>query len=121
LLKEILTPLGFEMTLTDNGTDCLAMARARAPDLLILDITMPGMTGWEVSAALRADDAEGGPAILIISAEAQALAARSKAEIYHDDYLVKPFEVNKLLERIETLLDLEWVRETARAPIRHDA
>ncbi len=113
LLKEILTPLGFEMTLTDNGTDCLAMARARAPDLVILDITMGGMTGWEVSAALRADDADG-PAILIISAEAQALATRSKAEIYHDDYLVKPFEVTQLLERIETLLDLEWVRESPR-------
>ena len=87
-------------------------AHARVPSVLRIQFGRP---------ALRADDAEGGPAILIISAEAQALAARSKAEIYHDDYLVKPFEVNKLLERIETLLDLEWVRETARAPIRHDA
>ena len=112
LLKEILVPLGFEVTTTDNGTSCLEIAKLHAPDLLMLDITMSGMTGWEVSAAVRAADMKG-PAILIISAEVQALTTRNRAEIHHDDYLVKPFEVSQLLERVETLLNLAWIYEGA--------
>jgi len=112
LLKQILEPLGFDVTTTDNGSSCLETVKAQAPDLVILDINMTGMTGWEVSEALRATD-EKDLAILIISAEVQALTARDSSEIYHDDYLIKPFEVSQLLERVETLLNLKWIYEGA--------
>ena len=49
--------------------------------------------------------------ILIVSAEVHALTTRGGQAIFHDDYLIKPFEVNQLLQRLETLLNLEWTYE----------
>jgi DNA-binding response OmpR family regulator len=78
----------------------------------MLDISMPGMNGWEVAKRLRADGLDE-VAIMMVSAEAQEFSAHNlgvpASEQPHDDYLIKPFELHELFDRIQTLLDIEWV------------
>jgi signal transduction histidine kinase/CheY-like chemotaxis protein len=107
LLREILAPLGFTVLITIDGPSCLALAIKCKPDMVILDITMPGMTGWEVAAALRGQGMDD-LAILMVSAEANALTTPRSGPIFHDDYLIKPVNHDQLRERVQTLLDLEW-------------
>lgn len=111
MMRQLLEPLGFELIFASNGAECLDLAPRHQPDLLILDISMPGLNGWQVAQALR----DGGMAdllILLLSAEVHDLAERGRgAEQPHDDFLVKPVDIAELLERLELLLDLEWQRE----------
>jgi signal transduction histidine kinase/CheY-like chemotaxis protein len=118
LLEEILVPLGFTVLVTDNGPNCLELAARCEPDLALLDITMPGMTGWEVAATLRARDMDN-LAIVMISADAHELMLPRTSHMHHDDYLIKPFDHAQLLDRIQTLLDLAWIYTAA--PIKNPA
>ncbi len=119
-VEETLAPLGFTLLTAANGSECLELAARFKPDLIMLDISMPGMTGWEVASRLRAagmDDV----AIMMVSAEAQEFSLRPvDGEQPHDDYLIKPFELPELFDRIETLLDIAWVFEADEA-IKEDA
>jgi DNA-binding response OmpR family regulator len=75
---------------------------------------MPGMSGWEVAQQLRAEGMDE-LAIMMVSAEAQEFSARNliapASEQPHDDYLIKPFELHEMFDRIQTLLDLDWVSD----------
>ncbi|MEO6339319.1 MAG: ATP-binding protein [Caulobacteraceae bacterium] len=106
LIREILQPLGFDLTFASDGAACLAAAERRKPDLVIVDITMPGMSGWEAARRLRAqwDDI----AILMVSANAHDFSRSRREDDPHDDFLIKPYEVDDLLDRVATLLGLEW-------------
>jgi signal transduction histidine kinase/CheY-like chemotaxis protein/purine-cytosine permease-like protein len=120
LLRETLAPLGFLVFAAADGQACLAMAQDVAPDLVILDIAMPGMSGLEVAATLRARFG-GGVRILIVSGNFHE-AARVKSaagagpEAAHDAFLAKPTDIRALLGKLETLLELTWVHE-APAPV----
>jgi signal transduction histidine kinase/CheY-like chemotaxis protein/purine-cytosine permease-like protein len=111
-VDEMLTPLGFTIFIGRNGVECLELAARCNPDLIMLDISMPGMDGWEVAKRLRADGMDD-VAIMMVSAEAQEFSAHNLgvpvSEQPHDDYLIKPFELHELFDRIQTLLDIEWV------------
>jgi signal transduction histidine kinase/ActR/RegA family two-component response regulator len=115
LLEEILTPLNFRVFVAADGPGCLALAATCNPDLVILDITMPGMTGWQVAAKLRETHDEN-LAIMMVSAEAHELTTPRPGPILHDEYLIKPFDHAELLDRIQTLLDIEWIYENPPAP-----
>lgn len=115
-IEEILAPLGFTLFIAGDGLECLELAARCCPDLIMLDISMPGMNGWDVARRLRADGMDD-VAIMMVSAEAQEFSARGTAaggpaDQPHDDYLIKPFEIQQLFERMQTLLDIEWVYET---------
>ncbi len=107
LMREVLSPLGFAVHAASEGKACLALVEKYRPDLVILDINMPGMTGWEVATAIR-DAGHREMAILMVSAEFLQPPSLKGREPVHDDYLVKPIEIPLLLERIQTLLDIEW-------------
>jgi DNA-binding response OmpR family regulator len=107
LMREVLEPLGFAVHSAGDGLACLELVEKYRPDLVILDINMPGMTGWETATAIR-DAGHGEVAILMVSAEFQQPPNLKGREPVHDDYLVKPIEIPLLLERIQTLLDIEW-------------
>jgi len=113
LLREILAPLGFDLDFASDGAAALAAASERPPDLVIMDISMPGMNGWEAARRLRAgrDDL----AILMVSANGHDFSRSRREDDPHDDFLIKPYEVDDLLERLETLLDLEWAGAAAQA------
>src|SRR3546814_21167046 len=68
MVRNVLAPLGFDLVFADNGEACLAVCRAQLPDLVMLDITMPGRDGWDTARAIR--EAHGDdPMILMFSAK----------------------------------------------------
>ncbi len=112
-VEEVLAPLGFTLFVASDGPECLELAARCSPDLIMLDISMPGLNGWDVAHRLRADGVAD-VAIMMVSSEAQefsahALSANGVSDHPHDDYLIKPFELHELFDRIQTLLDLNWV------------
>ena len=92
-----------EVTAVADGTAALAAARLHLPDLAVLDVSMPGATGLEVCAALRADPATAGIAILLLSAGASLDDVARGLSAGADAYLAKPFSVAGLVSRIRTL------------------
>ena len=107
MVGALLAPLGFDLRFAESGTACLA-AMAEAPaDLVMLDIAMPGLDGWETARAIRARHGDG-PVILMVSANVHDFQRTRREDDPHDDFLTKPFELETLLERIETLLDIVW-------------
>lgn len=109
LVTDVLLPLGFIVLAASDGLGCLAMVEDAAPDLVILDISMPGMSGLEVAAELRARGT--GVKILMVSGNLHDAAPHGVTD--YDGFLAKPIDLRALLERIGTLLALEWVREVA--------
>jgi len=115
LVRQLLQPLGFELSFARDGEQAIAAASREPPDLVIMDIAMPGMTGWEAARALRSqfgDTVE----ILMVSANAHDFSRGRQEDDPHDDYLIKPYEIADLYDRIRTLLDLQWTQAPAKAP-----
>lgn len=88
-----------------DGTTALAAAGADRPDLAVLDVWMPGITGLEVCAALRADPATAGIRILLLSAGASDDDVAAGIAAGADAYLAKPFSVAGLVAQIRALTD----------------
>ena len=107
LLVNILAPLGFETQQADTGLDALRCYGAYQPDLILMDLAMPVMDGWEAACILRQEHASTVP-ILIVSANAYDKALENPAGIVPDDFIVKPVNVAELLERIGVRLALDW-------------
>ncbi|HMK81371.1 MAG TPA: ATP-binding protein [Xanthobacteraceae bacterium] len=115
LLAELLTPLGFTVVAAGTGTECLALAEARAPDLVLLDVGMPDINGWEVARRLRRTASER-LAIVMLSALAPDKAHALEHERLHDGYLMKPVHLRQLLEQMHILLDIEWTYDRTIDP-----
>ncbi|MCF4130043.1 ATP-binding protein [Methylobacterium sp. SyP6R] len=114
LMREILGPLGFTLLSAADGPTCLDLAAECRPDLFLLDIAMPGMSGWELARALRA--AGHGPArIAMLSANAHEISPVRGEDAPHDAMIAKPFDLRDLLARIQALLGLEWTTDAAPA------
>ena len=112
VLNEMLSPLGFDIQEADSGTACLEAVEQYQPDLLLMDIAMPGMDGWEVCRRLR----ERGHAelpIIIVSANVLDPTARGSDSMDCNDFLAKPFMLQDLLSKLKQHLGIEW---TAAAP-----
>ncbi len=111
LMCEVLRPLGFIVFTAADGLACLEMAAQTDPDLVLLDVSMPHLTGWEVATALRTRVAPSAR-IIMVSANAADMGrsdeARAAEANAHDDSCVKPVDLRALLEKIRALLALEW-------------
>lgn len=113
LLVQILRPLGFETILAETGAEALRVYADQRPDLILMDLAMPVMDGWEAARILRHEQKSDVP-ILIVSANAFDRTLDNPAGIAPEDFIVKPVNVTELLERIGTRLALEW---TLAAPV----
>jgi len=107
LVRDILAPIGFDLEFAADGEAGLEAFRRHAPDLLMLDVAMPGIDGWETARRLRAEHGDAVP-ILMVSANLHDFQRTRRPDDPHDDYLVKPYEIEVLLERIGVLLSLSW-------------
>jgi signal transduction histidine kinase/purine-cytosine permease-like protein/ActR/RegA family two-component response regulator len=111
LLVNILTPLGFEVAHAASGAECIANYRAFEPDLILMDLAMPGMDGWEACRIIR-NVHHSKVAMAIVSANAYDKGLDNPAGIGEGDFFVKPVNVAELLEWIGRRLQLEWVSHT---------
>ena len=104
MLSRRLQRKGFEVAIATDGQQGLDLARAQSPDLILMDMSLPVVDGWEATRRLKADDAT--RAIPVIALTAHAMAGdRDKAlEAGCDDYDTKPIDLPRLLGKIEALL-----------------
>jgi signal transduction histidine kinase/purine-cytosine permease-like protein/ActR/RegA family two-component response regulator len=111
VLQGMLQPLGFEIVQAANGQDAIRQSALLLPDLILMDLAMPGMDGWETSRLIRRNVQISAP-IIVVSANAfDDDRARSVAAAC-DDYLAKPVHSAELLDRIAKHLKLQWLRRT---------
>lgn len=105
LIEVCLRPAGFEIEPRGDGHSGVAAARELLPDLVILDVGLPGLDGWEVLGRLRADDKTANLRVLILTAHAQdETKARANAG-GADAFLSKPFRPNDLRLIVQQLLE----------------
>jgi len=95
---------GFEVVRAADGFEGLERARAVHPDIVVLDVMMPRMTGYEVAKALRDDADTAHIPIIFVTARAQSSDVERGMELGVDDYITKPFDPLDLIDRVNTLL-----------------
>jgi len=110
LLRDALSAEGFEVALAADGMAALRRARAHAPDLVVLDIGLPGLDGFEVCKALRK---ESQAPIVVVSARSAEVDRIVGLELGADDYITKPFSARELVARVRAIM-----RRSGQAPPR---
>lgn len=114
-LGDLLAQTGdFEIHETESGPDGLRVARAVVPDLILLDIMMPGMTGYEVCAALRADPVTREVPVIVLSAAEESEAMIAALDAGADDFLRKPFSSPELRAKVRTITRVNRFRALAQ-------
>jgi len=119
ILAEVLGPLGFGVIVVDSGASCLDTVREHKPDLVLLDVSMPEMSGWEVAAELR-ERVSPLTRIVMLTGSAFEIDSHRDAVKYYDAAHIKPFYVGSLLQTIADVLDLEWIVEKESATFNGD-
>jgi signal transduction histidine kinase/CheY-like chemotaxis protein len=123
-LRNLLESLGFDVAAVPNGETAVALCDRRRFDLAVLDITLPGMSGWQTASYLR-EKMKLDLHIVMLSANVQEFHKPETQVIVHDLFLVKPVEFNALLDALGGLLNLSWKWEnldrTAAPPKRAPA
>ncbi|WP_437916472.1 ATP-binding protein [Sorangium sp. So ce302] len=110
LLRELLQPLGFELLEADSGERALALAVERTPDVIVMDLAMPGTDGYEATRRLRQRPELVRAAIIASSASISEAARQTSLSAGCDDFLPKPVQAGALLELLRATLQLEWIR-----------
>jgi signal transduction histidine kinase/CheY-like chemotaxis protein len=103
-VSRLLRERGCVVDIARDGREALAMARMRRPDLVLSDVMMPGLDGFELLAALRADGRTSSIPVILLSARAGEEARVEGVEAGADDYLIKPFSARELVARVESHL-----------------
>jgi CheY-like chemotaxis protein/anti-sigma regulatory factor (Ser/Thr protein kinase) len=111
LMEGLLKPLGFTLLTAHDGASCLEMAARHNPDLLMLDVSMPDMTGWQVAQKLRAAPDFNSLKIVIVSANAHEYVPGGDKRGLHDAFIMKPVDMQALLECIGNVMGLSWIYE----------
>ena len=107
LISFSLRRCGHEVIAVLDGLEGLNYARRNSPDLIVTDVWMPGMDGFSLCESLRRQPLTSAIPILMYSALSGRIAQLNGFEAGADEYLTKPFAMNQLMERIETLLQSE--------------
>lgn len=104
LLDYNLTKAGYLALTARDGRGGLDLARKHSPDLILLDVMMPGLDGWEVCKLLRQDPSTARIPLLMLTAKAEEGDRVLGLELGADDYVTKPFGIRELLARVKALL-----------------
>ncbi|MFO7683647.1 MAG: response regulator transcription factor [Chloroflexota bacterium] len=108
-LEYNLTHQGYQVYTAENGRDAVDLARSEVPDLIVLDVMLPGIDGFEVCRILRR---ELSVPIIMLTARSEEVDKIVGLEMGADDYLTKPFSMRELLARVKALLRrVELIRE----------
>jgi len=103
MLSRRLERRGYQVSCAVDGAECLAVTRQTAPDLVLLDLSLPVVSGWDVAAALKSDPETAGIPIVALTAHSMVGDRERALAVGCDDYDTKPVEFVRLLEKIEAL------------------
>lgn len=109
IVKKAFKPYNCELFEGENGVEGLAIAAKELPDLIILDITMPVMTGIEMLGKLKAENALKDIPVIMLTAESGKENVMQIVKMGVKDYIVKPFKGEQLIERAKNILKLKPV------------
>ncbi|WP_372996990.1 response regulator [Lutispora sp.] len=104
IITEMLTEEGYEVVVARNGLEGLQKVREEKPDLVILDVVMPGMDGFEVCKVLRDDESNNLMPIVMLTAQDNEEDKLMGLELGVDDYIFKPFNHRELVSRVKNTL-----------------
>ena len=104
MLSRRLIRSGYEVVLAVDGAQGVAMASTDAPDLVLMDMSLPVLDGWDATRRLKADPATKGLPVIALTAHAMAGDEKKAREAGCDDFDTKPVEYTRLLTKIEGLL-----------------
>ena len=104
MLSRRLQRKGYEVITVGSGEQGVAMASQETPDLILMDITLPGMDGWEAARLLKADEKTRHIPIIALTARVLMTDQAKAFEVGCDDYDTKPVDFARLTEKIENLL-----------------
>ncbi len=106
VVKDKLANAGFTVLVAVNGEEALQTAMAQRPDLILLDVMMPKMNGFEVCSKLRADPSFAATPILLLTARGQEVDRKMGLEAGASEYITKPFSPRQLLAKVQEKLGL---------------
>jgi len=104
ILKDSLEFSGFQVVTALDGQEALDMVKKESPDLIVLDIGMPRLDGWEVCRRLKSDENTRSIPIIILTAYAQTSDQKKGAQLGADRFITKPCDLTYLVEEINRLL-----------------
>ncbi|MCQ1851110.1 hybrid sensor histidine kinase/response regulator [Neorhizobium galegae] len=109
LMREVLVPMDFVVLTANSGPDCLTLIEGVTPDLFLVDISMPGMSGWQLVSRLR-EIGQVAPIVMLSANIGDGIAAHSGDE-GHSDAIAKPVDIRRLADKLAAHLGLVWVYE----------
>ena len=104
LVARHLSGLPAEVVEASDGEEALRLARREKPDLVVLDVMMPGMSGWEVCRAIREDEALGSTGVIMLTGIGERLNEMTSPLYGADGFLDKPFELDDLADKVREIL-----------------
>lgn len=104
LIKFNLENSGYKVICADNGIDALKVAKEQMPQLMLLDLMLPGMDGLDVCKEIRRDSSMSNMPIIMITAKGEEIDKILGLELGADDYITKPFSVRELVARVKAIL-----------------
>ena len=104
LVKRRLGKNGYQVLTAESAGEGLALARAERPELILMDMGMPGTDGWSATRQLKADPELRGIPVIAVTAHAMQGDRQRALEAGCDDYETKPFDFHQLIEKIQALL-----------------
>jgi CheY-like chemotaxis protein len=105
MLSRRLIRKGYEVIMAEDGAAGVAMAQERKPDLILMDMSLPVLDGWEATRRLKADERTKAIPVIALTAHAMQGDEQKAKDAGCDDYDVKPVELPRLLEKMERLLN----------------
>ncbi len=115
IVRDFLLPLGFEVEEVANGSDCHQRAAELQPDLILMDLVMPLMDGFEATRQIRRSRQLQPVKVIAMSASVFEQSRQASRQAGCDDFLPKPIQLDMLLDILGTHLHLEWVYDTGSA------
>jgi DNA-binding response OmpR family regulator len=103
-LEFLMEQAGFEVKVAANGQEALALAASFRPDLVLLDVMMPGKSGYEVCQSLRGDPATHAVKVVMLSAKGREVEVAKGLELGADAYVTKPFSTRELVAKVKDML-----------------
>tara|TARA_R110002049_G_scaffold53368_2_gene149386 strand:- start:230 stop:604 length:375 start_codon:yes stop_codon:yes gene_type:complete len=103
-LEFLMEQAGFEVVTAEDGEQALARVSDSQPDLLLLDISLPGISGFDVLERLRSEEATSDLAIIMLTAHGRDVEREKGMALGADDYITKPFSTQALVEKVKKLL-----------------